>query len=291
MSRLLWGAVALLAVVLVPAAPGGPISEQALAHFLTPTGTPGDALVHVEIDADATNGDGPCNPVDATAEVSGMYKVAVCLTSSSQPLQAFDVELLYNDTLNSCTDVANYGTALDDNPDANAGTSVWPDAAHSLGTVGWGCSADGAYFPVCDTNTGEHGAGKGVAFITCGAPSAAQNELTLPVGADVSAPIAVVTFNTTAGGVDNLAFGRVGLYDYDVALILRCPGADCYGATLFVQAPIGGIAEAPLTEADVLADERASSMPNALAVAGLAAGGALLVAAGGWYARRRRRAG
>jgi hypothetical protein len=60
---------------------------------------------------------------------------------------------------------------------------------------------------------------------------------------------------------------------------------------LTCSAPIGGIAEAPLTEADVLAGEHPSSAPNALALAALAAGAALLVTAGAWYARRRSRAG
>jgi len=140
MKRWLWGPALLsalvLATVLAVARPGGSGNQESLAHIITPTGTPGDALVHVEIDADTTNGSGPCNPVDATAEVGGMHKVAVCLTSSSQSPAAFNIELLYDDTLDSCPDLTPGGTALDDNPDANAGATFW--TTPNLGT-NWDC--------------------------------------------------------------------------------------------------------------------------------------------------------
>ena len=284
MSRLLWGAVALLAVTvavaLATAGPDGPVPEQALAHIITPTGTPGAPMVHLEIDADTTNGSGPCNPVDATAEVYGMHKVAVCLTSSLAAPAGFDFDLVYDPALNTCTNEScPTGTCFDDNPDANLGTTTF--STPDLGT-GWDCSASE---PVC-AKSGQAGR----AFIMCLCVDLGC--ATLPVGADVSAPIAVVTFNEEAGGVDNLKLEDVALFDENIDSIVQCHGSGpCYGATLFVQAPIGGIAEAPLTEADVLADERASSVPNSLALAALAALGALLVAAGAWYARRRRRAG
>lgn len=71
-----------------------------------------------------------------------------------------------------------------------------------------------------------------MAFITCGAPSADPGDLDLPVGVGVSSPIAVVTLNATATGLDNLAFGIVKVADYDVSTIIACPaaGANCVGA-------------------------------------------------------------
>jgi hypothetical protein len=244
MSRWLWGPALLsalvLATVLAIARPGGSGNQESLAHIITPTGTPGAPLVHLEIDADVPNGSDPCNPVDATAPAGGMHKVAVCLTSSSQPPASFTVELLYDDTLNSCTDIANSGTGLDDNPDANAGTTVWPDAAHSLGTVGWDCSGGGVKYPVCDTDVCDYdadpecdpadhtGPAHGKAFITC--MCTGTGCATLPVGENVSRPIAVVTFDVLRDGIDSLSFGAVALYDETAEQILRCPGADCYGA-------------------------------------------------------------
>jgi hypothetical protein len=55
-------------------------------------------------------------------------------------------------------------------------------------------------------------------------------------------------------------------------------------------AAVGGIAEAPPSDSEALADRHGSSAPDALALVGLAAGGALVIVAGGWYARRRWRA-
>ena len=229
-SRLLWGAVALLAVilavVLVPAGPGGPVPDQALAHIITPMGTPGDALVHLEIDADATNGDGPCNPVDATAEVGGMHKVAVCLTSSSVSPTAFNVEVHYDSNLNLCTVRNLGGMAFDDNPDANLGTTSW--TTPNLGT-GCDCASGTEAPPTCDSPPGEGvtpAPGEKTAYISCVCSTA-----TLPVGAGVSSPLAVVTFNALGvTGTDNLAFGVGAVYGA-AGLILRCPGASCIGAT------------------------------------------------------------
>ena len=52
-------------------------------------------------------------------------------------------------------------------------------------------------------------------------------------------------------------------------------------------APVGGIAEYPQLESGSPKGADGSSVPNAFAVAGIAAGGAVLLMVGGWYARRR----
>ncbi|MCJ7490595.1 MAG: hypothetical protein MUP15_00285 [Dehalococcoidia bacterium] len=309
MSRLLWGAVGLLtvtiAVVLVPAGPGGPVPDQALAHIITPTGTPGPPMFHVEIDADAWNGTSPCNPVDTSAEVGiGVPNdIAVCLTSAIVPIQPtpplpdpnangvreFGFDVLYDPALNSCVDKNCNKTqpcTEDDMPDLNECTTLGQGVPTNpdIG-VDWRCDGFGPTEPSC--------AG-GVATIFC----LTQTGPFPPTGPGVAFPLFAVTFTANAVGVDNLTLANVSTYDNPLAPLGSCnpvlftePELPCYGATLFVQAPIGGIAEAPLTEADVLADERASSVPNALAFAAVAAGGALLLAAGAWYARTRRRTG
>jgi hypothetical protein len=50
---------------------------------------------------------------------------------------------------------------------------------------------------------------------------------------------------------------------------------------------VGGIAEYPQLEPEIVASTHDSPGTSALALAGLAAGSALLLSAGGWYARRR----
>jgi len=235
MSRWLWGpallSAVLLATVLAIARPGGSGNQESLAHIITPTGTPGAALVHLEIDADATNGSGPCNPVDATAEVEvagDMHKVAVCLTSSPAAPAGFQFEVVYDDTLNSCTDSNPGGTALDDNPDANVGLTTFttPD----LG-AGWDCDIVGVDPPACDKDP-ETGAGHGRARISC----LTVETPTLPAGPGVSAPIAVVAFNAVHGGTDNLKLEDVALFDENIDSIVQCHGSGpCFGATLDVQ--------------------------------------------------------
>jgi len=309
MSRLLWGAVALLgvilAVVLATAGPRGPVPDQALAHIITPTGTPGAPMVHLEIDADTTNGSGPCNPVDATAEVGGMYKVAVCLTSSSQRPGDFHFDLVYDDTLNTCVDKAcdlEHGDkCLDDNPDANTGNITF--STPDLGT-GWDCSWLDE--PVC-----AKGGQAGRAHVACVCFHSFC--ATLPIGAETSAPIAVVTFNAEAVGTDNLKLENVQLMEEDYNCIMSCydppygcggGAGSCYGATLDVQewtptpsptptptatptpsGAVGGIAEPPDIESGAAASGPGVSVAGAAAVA---MGAALLVAAGAWGLRRRR---
>ena len=237
MSRLLWGAVALLAVilavVLVPAGPGGPAPDQALAHIITPTGTPGPSLFHVEIDADAHNGDGPCDPVDQVAKVGGTHEVAVCITNAPQHVGAFRFSLVYDDILNEvpelpCAD----GVCLDDNPDANSGATLGTGLPTSpdLGG-GWDCNLDGVGEPWGDIDPGI-GAGHGVARIACRSDSGAW---TSPVAVDPW-PLAVITFNQLGYSVDTLTLRDVVVEDTLGAELGSCNPTGlvevpCYGAS------------------------------------------------------------
>ena len=182
----------------------------------TATPTPDPAQVHLEIDADATNGSGPCNPVDDTADVGGVYQVAVCLTSSSRAVAWFDVIVQFDNDLNSCSNTGQTGRALNANPDfVGQGT-------------GFDCSLSGLKFPYCDINNNENPpVTTSEAFITCGT---VWNPGTL-TGPE---PIAIITLTAEADGVDDLTFGSASLWDFDSNEILTCPSDRCYGATVNV---------------------------------------------------------
>ena len=119
MKRLLlfsiMAAIAVAAVALIGFRSSGE-PDVASAHIIateTPTGvdTP-----HVEIDmvqdagagTETTTDDVWCNPIDTVAHhvagagaIGETYKVAICLTQSPGAPQSFNVDFLYDDTLNS----------------------------------------------------------------------------------------------------------------------------------------------------------------------------------------------
>jgi len=155
-----WVSLAFLAVVLavvvmaVPRLSGG--TEQAGAQGIT---------VSLDMDASTTDG-GPCTDIDATAShTTGVpYYVGICVENLYQgyPIGVAAFHVIYDDTLNHAPEVADTGNGLDDNPDANAGTTTW---GSSLGS-GWDCSSGGAAFPKGD-NKAATGPGNGDAFISC----------------------------------------------------------------------------------------------------------------------------
>jgi hypothetical protein len=216
---LMLAAAAIVAVAtVVPRFSGG--TEQAEA-------TDGASLA---LDIDITNGSGPCNPIDPESAISGdgtEYKVAICLTDAEKPPAAFNVELLYDDTLDQCVPAADCAAdtpCLDGNPDANVGATVF--SSPDLGT-NWDCSNMHLSPPVCDKDP-ETGPDHGMAFITC---MNAPGPWTLPAGPGVSAPIAVVTFKNIAQGKNTFSLGTVAFYDPEVSGIVSCPGAQCLGGT------------------------------------------------------------
>ena len=163
MSRWFLGLLAISAVVvavmLALARPGGSGNHESFAHQITTT--PGAPAFHAEIDADAWNG-APCNPVDTSAEVDigDTNDVAVCLTSAMAPtpspsngVSKFQFDLTYHPALNECPEVnCDFPNTkcLDDNPDANEGTTL----GQGVPTVpdlggGWDCSVLNSTQPVC----------------------------------------------------------------------------------------------------------------------------------------------
>ena len=243
-----WASLAFLAVILaavvmtVPRLGGGPSGEPAYAHVIT--ATPGVSAFHAELDLDPWNGDAPCDPeaMDTTASVGvgAPHEVAVCITSAPYAVSLIQFELRYDDTLNQCVNEdCTSGTCLDDNPDANVGSTLGSGVPTNpnLGS-GWDCTGFIQSQPLCDSDTGT-GAGHGAAKLDCGS---LNGPFTAPTG-DVGFPLAVVTFTTIAGGtVDNLSLASVATYTksgIDNAPMGSCnptllgePTLLCFGATV-----------------------------------------------------------
>jgi len=188
------------------------------------TGTP-----HLEVDL-VKDGSTWCNPVDTTfsrpVNAAVTYEIALCLSDATSSPAGFNLDLIYNDTLNSCTDLEPGGASLDDNPDANAGSTTFttPD----LGT-GWNCNFGSVDPPVCDKDP-LTGAGKGRAYMQCGCTNIGC--ATLAVGAGTSKPIAVITMKAISAGADSISLDSVSIINEDGIEFVNCySGGPCQGAT------------------------------------------------------------
>jgi hypothetical protein len=162
----------------------------------------------VSLDLDTTDG-GPCADIDSSAEhdpAGGNYDVAICVEGLYQgfPVGVVAFDVLYDDTLNVAPEVADALQGLDDNPDANAGSTTWGDGLGS----GWDCSGGGAAYPKGDKDAAT-GPGNGDAFLSCrsslGPWTLGDNE--------TAGVIAVVHFQPLAAGTDTLTLSR-GLLGY-----------------------------------------------------------------------------
>jgi len=180
--------LALLALLLTDA------PETGLAQTPVPTPTPATSIT-VSLDMDTS--DGPCTDIDSTANhgFGESYDVALCVSGLTigQPVGAFQFDVLYDDTLNDAPEIADVGYALDDNPDANAGTTFWGDGLGS----GWDCSGAGLAYPKGDKGNGD-------AFIVCwsvaGTYTLGDNE--------TSGVLAVIHFQGLASGVDAMTIAN-----------------------------------------------------------------------------------
>jgi hypothetical protein len=210
---------------------GGASSTSAHIADITPPAGIGPDDIHLEIDMDVTDGN-PCNPVDTTRNVTSgqTYTVAICLTSAGtgEAPAAFQFNMLYDDTLNTCVPSAN--TNLDSNPDANTGVTTF--TTPSLGASGWDCTGAGFSPPSCDTDVAT-GPNHGNAFLGCfqgaGTP-------TLPAGDTISAPIAEVTFTAGASvGDDTMSLTNISAADVLTNSIIDCSGlGQCFAGDAFV---------------------------------------------------------
>jgi hypothetical protein len=183
----------------------------------SPKGVSGQATLQagleLAIDADADNGNGPCNPVDDEASVDegAVHRVAVCVLNPPVAPYAFLTRVTYDGQLNLAPEVADVSPALDDNPDANAGETTFSDP--DLGE-NWDCTGLTVFPPAGDdTNTPDvHDA-----VLACNAALRNPNA-TL----DESGPLEVITFQVVGQGDDHIEFdGRTHLAD-EVDIMGRC---------------------------------------------------------------------
>jgi hypothetical protein len=188
------------------------------------------AGLRLAIDADTTNG--ICTTVDSTKTVTAgqSYQVAVCVENLPQEIDAFDLNIYYDDTLNYVPDLPDEIPALDDNPDANAGATTF--SSPDLGS-GWDCSGFGRYFPTGDQNPAS-GPGKGDAFITCDNFTGGTRYL-----AGKSLPLVVIRFVALKAGDDSLVFGDLGRLAWESTTVAICDPRStrtmpCDGATITI---------------------------------------------------------
>jgi hypothetical protein len=158
------------------------------------------------IDANPWNDDYPCDSIDAanSVNVGDDHQVAVCTVNEPETapgvkddVNAFSFHLTYNPLLNQCKTNPSCpgepaGKCLDDNPDANAGSTL--GTGHSptspdLGT-GWDCSGLGTTQPTCSG---------GAATLNCLSVNGPYTS-----GGLSPFPLAVVMFHVLAGGTDTI---------------------------------------------------------------------------------------
>jgi hypothetical protein len=183
-----------------------------------PTATPTSSIAtELLLDADITNGTGPCTVIDdaATVAAGSSIGVAVCLRRTGVPLAALRYQILYDDRVVAAREVPNTGDGLDDNPDANAGATTFTSALYPavLGG-GWDCHGSVEAYPAGDLD-GVLQNGDGSAY--SGGCSSAAGPNTL-----VQGPLGVITFDALSAGTTTLAFARAELTDDRLALVGTC---------------------------------------------------------------------
>ena len=230
-----WLMTALLGVflgiaALVPASHLGGVTKEAVAQS-----------PELSLDADISDG-GPCASIDSeiTAAPGEAFQVGVCVQGIPSYLGAFQVSVIYDDTIVSAPEIPLSGGALDDNPDANAGATTWGEG---LGE-NWTCDIVSlGQQPVGDGDP-ETGPGHGRADMICWS-------ITGPwaLGDDEdSGVLAVISFdaNPDLPGATSLELADVGLSGGGANDMGMCnppagsPSAvvlDCIGATVQVAGP------------------------------------------------------
>jgi hypothetical protein len=175
----------------------------------------------LSLDADTSNG-GPCAVIDpeVTVKPGQPFQVAVCMTGLTQSVAAFQMDFIYDDTVINAPEIALEDDALDDNPDANAGTTTWGE---SLGE-GWTCDILGLGLQPIGDNIPDSGPGAGLAQIDCWTMS---NSPTL--GDDEQAGVlAVISFN---GAPDKVGSTTIEPSDVTIGTYTGAEIGSCNPAT------------------------------------------------------------
>jgi hypothetical protein len=196
-----------------------------------------ESVTSLRLDMDTSNGNGVCDPIDQTVSANlgaGTVRVGVCLLNplGAQPVAAYSYRVTYNDTIIVAPEVADLTPSLDDNPDANVGSTTFTSTKYPnhLGE-NWTCDGGVGAHPKGDDNA-LTGAANGEAF--SGGCNSAAGPNTLLAG-----PLGVITFDAIAAGQDTLAFGPASVIADDLSEIGSCnqPGEipiDCIGGTVTV---------------------------------------------------------
>lgn len=186
--------------------------------------------VEISLDADVSDG-GPCGSIDpeATVEPGQAFQVAACIKGLSAPLGVFKFDIIYDDTLVLAPEIPLINAGLDDNPDANTGSTTWGE---SLGE-GWSCDImDLGQQPVGDSDPAT-GANHGVAQIACwtltGTTTLGDNEdsgvlavLSFVAGPNPGGPTSLLL---TGGETADSAAIVLGTCNPGVEPLMACNGA------------------------------------------------------------------
>jgi hypothetical protein len=210
-----------------------------LAFLMSPGTNKTEAGPTAELELDFNISDGACVDIDNEAYimVGDMVQVAACLSNPfNSVVGGFNFELTYNDTIVDAHEVADIGTALDDNPDANAGATTFASATYptTLG-IGWDCSAGVGAYPKGDSD-GINGNGTGTAFSGgCINPA--------PSNAFTEGPLMVITFEALAPGEAPLTISNAVVYDEFASEIGSCNpvlgvSMICTAESINVRAPV-----------------------------------------------------
>jgi hypothetical protein len=183
----------------------------------------------MQLDMDPNNGSGPCNPVDASVSVGkgSEYEVAICLTGADEAPSTWEAHIDHDDSVGQCVPTeCPDAYCLDGNPDANAGSITW---GTSLGS-GWDCSIMGILPAQCKDPNGQ-------ITIDC---ISILDPGTLPVGPDVSSPLAIIKFKAAKEGTDRLSFSAAVAAGYLATQFLDCSpdsSGSCEGGSVEVGPP------------------------------------------------------
>ena len=185
------------------------VAMVALAFVMSPPVNNTEAGVPAELKLDFNISDGACVDIDPgplSTTVGSSVQVAVCLTNPfSEEIATFNYEVLYNDTIVLAPEVADSGTSLDDNPDANVGSTTftsgtYPSALDSDFDCGF------ALLDPKGDNDPAPGAGRAFSG-ACFVP-------TVPgVTGLVSGPLGVITFDALSVGSTSLTIANAAVGD------------------------------------------------------------------------------
>lgn len=201
-TRPLWLALGLLFALIVPAIMFRGSGGSSVSADVQTSG-------HLHIDADPTNGAGPCDIIDAmrTVAPSTVFTVAVCMDGAnlapiSGGFNTAQITMTYGPELTAANVASDLTTDLNSNPD-------WNQAGLS-GPQSWDCNQ-------LNNLAAAPKASPSPAFMSCTTTSSSDQPVTGTV------LLATVTFTAASNGTTALTFGGVA----DTNILAGANEADC----------------------------------------------------------------